>query len=910
MRLICVLIANLGFHFFLLSQSSHYQLLSAEDGLPSNQVHTVYSDSKGYLWLGTPNGAVRWDSKYFKIYTIEDGLPNNEVLGFLKDSRGRLWIGTFSNELSYLKNDKIYSKKNDKKINIKSIFSGTVPFEYQGGLYIKLLSNFKYIDVVSLQDKVFPSQKDTSHMLANNVFSYNGVLYGFDRSFFSKNQMNRNIIDSLNLKGFSISFQKHLYIKELNQYMIDSYLYPKYKLRDLYFNKKEYRAYECHNMLLIIDENCRIYRKNNPIVHVNSKNVSHILQMKDEIKYITNNTLFNLRNYSFGKVNKGYGSTYNVDKTKIGNYILTTSEEVFELYPRKKICISGLISGNFKYSSYDVITRRYFVGSSSGLVCIKNNVMKLLTSERNYCNFMDSRHRLWYSGLSNLKFCDNFKDTIVNPKIFEIEKSTTVLVKQIKEDKYGNILFSTNNGIYIYDHKTKLKYHLNKSNFLTTNEVTKIYLDSTNNSFWIATPKGLLHIQYFYRKGKLVFKTVNRFFKEDGLPSSEINDVAIDGDSIWVATPKGLSLIVNKNYKPDTTHIPIYVNQFKVNDSLFSVRSNYKLSYTQNNISIDYSAIYFLRRDRLNVKYRLIKSEDTFNYTTSDNKIMLQALESGDYILQIYAYDIDYPYNKSDVYTITFKIEPPFYRTWWFYMIVLLSLIAIASSILLTISKRKHDKLLYEKKLSQFQLEALKAEMNPHFIFNALNSIKESMMDGDFDKSQTYLSKLAKLIRHALYNTKSDLILLEDEIKFIDLYIDLEQLRFNHKFDYIKEVADSCLVYKVPTMLLQPFFENAVRHGRLGQLGYQGKLRFEVLEDDKYLYIRIRDNGIGLTKSKELKERYTDKEHKSMALEIIQNRIALYQKSNSIQIGLSIRELTDSEYRTEVEITMEKEKLI
>lgn len=93
------------------SQEPYYKTLTTEDGLPSNQVHTVYSDSKGYIWFGTPNGAVRWDSKNFKTYTIEDGLPNNEVLGFMEDGRGRLWITTFSNELCYLKNKVIYTKQ-------------------------------------------------------------------------------------------------------------------------------------------------------------------------------------------------------------------------------------------------------------------------------------------------------------------------------------------------------------------------------------------------------------------------------------------------------------------------------------------------------------------------------------------------------------------------------------------------------------------------------------------------------------------------------------------------------------------------------------------------------------------------------------------------------------------------------
>lgn len=182
-------------------------------------------------------------------------------------------------------------------------------------------------------------------------------------------------------------------------------------------------------------------------------------------------------------------------------------------------------------------------------------------------------------------------------------------------------------------------------------------------------------------------------------------------------------------------------------------------------------------------------------------------------------------------------------------------------------------------------------------------------MQQNFEQSQYYLSVLSKLIRLALYNTKTDFVLFEDEIKFIDMYVEMEQMRFAQKFDYIKNIKDFNSGHiRVPTMILQPFFENAVRHGRIGQLPYQGKLLFEITDDDDLIKITIKDNGVGFAVAKELNKQ-TDSDHKSMALQIIQDRLFFYEKSYGIKILIATKDLTNEEYKTEITITLEKENL-
>lgn len=223
-------------------------------------------------------------------------------------------------------------------------------------------------------------------------------------------------------------------------------------------------------------------------------------------------------------------------------------------------------------------------------------------------------------------------------------------------------------------------------------------------------------------------------------------------------------------------------------------------------------------------------------------------------------------------------------------------------------NRRKLEGLIHQRELAKLKLEALKAEMNPHFIFNILNTIKDAMMEGDFDSSQNLLTKLSKLIRHALYNTKKDFVSLEEEIRFIDEYVGMEQVRFSHKFEYIKNIDSSLLHVEIPTMLLQPFFENAIRHGKIGQLSYKGLLYFEVTDLGANLIISIRDNGVGLEQSRKNRKN-TNPEHQSMALDIIRERLSLFKKTYGIGIKMTMNEIDIEGYKTEVKLWIEKENL-
>ena len=196
---------------------------------------------------------------------------------------------------------------------------------------------------------------------------------------------------------------------------------------------------------------------------------------------------------------------------------------------------------------------------------------------------------------------------------------------------------------------------------------------------------------------------------------------------------------------------------------------------------------------------------------------------------------------------------------------------------------------------SELEMQALRAQMNPHFIFNCLSSINRFILKTDTEAASNYLTKFSRLIRMVLNNSKKTFISLEDELEMLCLYLDMEKLRFKDSFDYritFINSIDTGNVF-VPPLLLQPFAENAIWHGLMHREG-QGLLEIELSMDNKILTCVITDNGVGRNKASEIKSKSIEKQ-KSMGLQITKERLALHNKNHDAQTFFNIEDLTDNE---------------
>lgn len=204
----------------------------------------------------------------------------------------------------------------------------------------------------------------------------------------------------------------------------------------------------------------------------------------------------------------------------------------------------------------------------------------------------------------------------------------------------------------------------------------------------------------------------------------------------------------------------------------------------------------------------------------------------------------------------------------------------------------------FNKRLLQIEMRALRAQMNPHFIFNVLNSIKLYMVQNDAKTAANYLTKFSKLIRLILNNSQSQMIMLEDELKALKLYIEIENFRFNNKFDYKIEIANNIdeEFVELPPLILQPYVENAIWHGLLHKKDERGllQIKIELLEKDteEMLLFTIEDNGIGREKAAEMKSNTARKaQHKSVGMDLTRDRIEMTNQFYGINATVKIVDL-------------------
>jgi LytS/YehU family sensor histidine kinase len=183
--------------------------------------------------------------------------------------------------------------------------------------------------------------------------------------------------------------------------------------------------------------------------------------------------------------------------------------------------------------------------------------------------------------------------------------------------------------------------------------------------------------------------------------------------------------------------------------------------------------------------------------------------------------------------------------------------------------------------------------MNPHFVFNALNSIQSYIINKEEQMANTYLTKFAALIRQFLDSSRSKYISLDEEITNLKLYVELEKLRFENKFDYVFDLDTKVSKYsEIPTMLLQPFIENAINHG-LRYRNSKGMLQVSFIDDGRYILVKIQDNGVGRIAAEKIKS-LSSKGYKSQGLQITAQRIENYNKLNQENIEYKISDLLEN----------------
>lgn len=385
--------------------------------------------------------------------------------------------------------------------------------------------------------------------------------------------------------------------------------------------------------------------------------------------------------------------------------------------------------------------------------------------------------------------------------------------------------------------------------------------------------------------------------KASGLSTNKIIDFCIQDDQLWIVHSRGVQRFSLKTIRSSRNVPSIRLRALYVNDSLQTItaKSNFYPS-DQRKFRFVLQSPTLRHRENVVYHYRLIGLENTWHIQPYEtNEIIYNALAPGIYRLEVMAENNG---QFSEVQHFDFTILAPFYQRWWF---ILTSTLLFLFIVYLVYRRQVAIQTQTSKQINELnasRLTAIQSQMNPHFIFNSLNSIQDLVLKGDVDNSYTFITKFSNLVRRTLNYSDKDFIEFQQEIKLIELYLSLEKLRFKEELEYsivTNEIDDISL----PPMLIQPFIENALIHGLLHKEGLKKlRIRFELQEN--VLICEIEDNGVGRKRAQEIKERQRG-DHESFAVSAIKRRFFILQQHFGSVLGFTYQDLEEG---TRVRITL------
>ncbi|MBA3705459.1 MAG: histidine kinase, partial [Bacteroidetes bacterium] len=457
--------------------------------------------------------------------------------------------------------------------------------------------------------------------------------------------------------------------------------------------------------------------------------------------------------------------------------------------------------------------------------------------------------------------------------LFKSEPELQGRINDIVEQENGDIWVATDKyGVICIKHLSGKLEHYTLKDGLPANKINILSIDRDGN-VWAATNNGVAVIDF---KNKLIEK----YSTANGLLNDQVKNLACYNNELWMGTDAGICICDIKKLRIRTIPANIVISNVLVNNKPLKVVNNhFSFSYNQNNLSFLFDGLSFKTAAGCDFLYLLSGYEKNW-HNSNEAKVSYMNLLPGNYEFIVYAINNEGIHSKLPA-KFKFKINPPFWKTWWFITLLIVVWIALTYQLIkwrIKIFKRKtEEKNKIIKQLTEYQLTAIQAQMNPHFIFNVISSIQNFILDKDTDEAYDYLAQFARLIRLILQHSKENYISIEKELEMLKIYISLEQLRLNKKFDFVVKISPEIDTFSelLPVMLLQPYLENSIWHGIMPMdKSKSGVITLSIAKrNQKQLEITIEDNGVGRSKASELRKKT---EHTSMAMTLNQKRLDLF----------------------------------
>ncbi|MGD1846379.1 MAG: two-component regulator propeller domain-containing protein, partial [Salibacteraceae bacterium] len=451
----------------------------------------------------------------------------------------------------------------------------------------------------------------------------------------------------------------------------------------------------------------------------------------------------------------------------------------------------------------------------------------------------------------------------------------------------------TSDSTYLYGAtfgKGVFQYHRGDSTFrwitekdgLVSNTCSAITLDP-NGRLWIGTNQGISVFQPSTTGWSLV-KTIGRF---DGFKAHKVNCLKVYRGRMWIGTDVGLWSLPFEGLAKNKFVPKVLITQKDIlSREGKRTWGNRELTHWEINLRFSFAAPLYRNGGEIAYRCVLQPTDSIYRYSnSSDPSVQFNSLLPGAYTVAVQAQNSDGHWGPATTYD--FVIRPPYWATWWFRSLLVMVAIALIGGFIVYRYRIQMLKTQWQLQVYESEQKALFAQINPHFIYNALHSAQYYLTSNQGIKAGDHLARFAKLMRGILENSKASFFSIEKELELLELYISLEQERFDGAFEYRIEIdAEVDQLTEIPSMILQPLVENALWHGILNRKDKQGMLTVSFLPEKNGVKISIRDNGIG-RKAVQKMQANQNRVHESSGLELIHNRLNILSKYKSRKFNLA-----------------------
>jgi ligand-binding sensor domain-containing protein len=836
-------------------------------------------DFSNELWIGTENGLFKKNKN--DIFEKIKGLENDTIQKIYVDKSNTVWVCTSKGICIYHREKKLECLTK-KELKINGEINDIIAF---GKTFFIATSEGLYHFVGQNREVGFIGAPSEKNKKVNSLCVYNSkLLMGTEVGLFeiSKSGLKKitfsNLFNADMIKEVTTDYENNLWLSTDN---------GMYKLRPSAFDRL---PIEENSTATYVFQMMRDKEKN--FWFGTQYNGPYFI---DQNKKINNfNSIYNTKiNTTQALLEDDYGNMWIHADGKLLIKLKNGSIKKFENFPL------NIVANFYKNNENEI-----FVCGRTGIVTFKNNDL----NHYEYAEIPNTKIAYIYSLAKYDK--DNLLACCSRGGIFmynTISKIYTPLQKKVKTTNVFNIVkdkqlyyyCSTLEGVVILDQHLNYVDIINKEKGLISN-FTYVVEITDDNKLLVGSNQGIsiIDLDKYYADKSIIIKN---YGKEEGFEGVECNINAIykDGNKYLIGTVNGLYQYTKDREIVNLNESKLQITNIKLSYKDTALAQGSKLKYNENNLIFYFRGVSLTNPERVNYTYKLEGLDNNWTPITKDNFATYPNLPPGDYTFMVKSTNNEGKWNQTPV-TFKFTIRNPYWQTGWFYMLGVSGLVGVLYFLLnIRLAQvRKSEKENFNKQLdiTKHELKALRAQMNPHFIFNSLNSIQHFIVKNNDEHAIKYLNKFARLIRMILDNSESSTVTIKEEIDALKIYIELEIMRFENKFSFQMEIDSNIDIEleEIPSMLIQPYVENAILHGLTSRTDNAGVLKIQIKkqrDDNTELIIcTIEDNGIGREKSAESKT-LSGKMHRSLGMKVTADRLSLLNDINESAMSVNITDL-------------------